>query len=266
MTPDDYGQGAAFQAEKQTVFSRSWLPLAALGQLARPGDFVSATVGGWSVVGTRDGQRTTRVLRNACRHQNMQVVGTPAGNCQAFRCRFHGWTYDLAGRFVSAPAPSAPKATGPELDLETLPCIETGGLLFFGLQPPDEAPALPAIDAAYGGTLVTEIACNWKVAVEHLLAEHAPSPNFAWLWPLLTWRRAGGLVIVEQVVPHTFLRTRLFTHVFGGEAAGQAAPAAAIKQTCETLQADRLTGVPAVESPLVADFHARLRHHVPLPR
>ena len=75
---------------------------------------------------------------------------------------------------------------------------------------------IPLFTAAYGGTLTTEIACNWKVCVEHLLAEHTPSPDFGWHWPLLAVRRAGAVTIMEQVVPHTFLRTRLLTHVFGG--------------------------------------------------
>ena len=75
MKSEDYSQGDAFQVEKRTIFSAECLPLCAEGQLARPGDFVSATVGGWSVFAVRDTAGAVRVLRNACRHQNMQVVG-----------------------------------------------------------------------------------------------------------------------------------------------------------------------------------------------
>src|SRR5436190_12656145 len=107
MKSEDYSQGDAFQAEKRTVFSTEALPLCAEGQLARPGDFIAATVGGWSVFAARDKEGAVRVLRSACRHQNMQVVGTPAGNGEAFRCRFHGRTYDLHGLVVSAPPPAA---------------------------------------------------------------------------------------------------------------------------------------------------------------
>ena len=70
MKSEDYSQGDAFQAEKRTVFSTETVPLCAEGQLARPGDFVSATVGGWSVFAARDKEGGVRVLRNACRHQN----------------------------------------------------------------------------------------------------------------------------------------------------------------------------------------------------
>ena len=192
MKSEDYAQGDAFQAEKRTLFSTEWLPLCAEAQIARPGDFLSATVGGWGVFGVRDKEGTVRVLRNACRHQNMQVVGTPSGNCESFRCRFHGWTYDLQGRFLGAPPPVAPKdPQAPDLHLASLATSIASGLVFFSLAaaaaPPDLGGPLPA----YRGTLTTEIACNWKVCVEHLLAEHTPSPDFAWHWPLLAVRRAG---------------------------------------------------------------------------
>src|SRR5438477_5458648 len=136
MKPEDYSQGDAFQAEKRTVFSAEWLPLCAAGQLARGGDYVSATVGGWGVVGVRDKEGAVRVLRNACRHQNMQVVGTPSGNCETFRCRFHGWTYDLQGRFLSAPPPVAPADPTPGAnDLVSLPVRMLHGLVFFAVDP-----------------------------------------------------------------------------------------------------------------------------------
>ncbi|MBM3647279.1 MAG: Rieske (2Fe-2S) protein [Alphaproteobacteria bacterium] len=260
MKAEDYSQGEAFQVEKRTVFATECLPLCAEGQVSGAGDFLAASVGGWGVVAVRDKQGTMRVLRNACRHQNMQVVGTPSGTCETFRCRFHGWTYDLQGRFVSAPPPVAPKdAASADLHLAVLPSRLMSGLVFFSLDP---AAPVPSLDlgplAAFGGTLTTEIACNWKVCVEHLLADHAPSADFTWLWPLLAIRRAGSLTIVEQVVPHTFLRTRLFTHVFGCSADEHRQAAATIGHVCETLQADRAAGQVAIQGRLVDDFHRRL--------
>ena len=256
----DYTQGDAFQAEKRTVFSQGWLPLCAEGQIARAGDFIAQSVGGWSVLGVRDQAGTVRVLRNACRHQNMPVVSQPSGNCETFRCRFHGWTYDLQGKFVGAPPPVAPAERVPGAnDLAALPVRPMAGLVFFALSevssgffPPD--PGLP-----YSGTTVTDIACNWKACMEHLLGSQGHSePEFAWFWPLLVVRRSGPVVLVEQVVPHTFLRTRLFTHVFGGAVEAQKFSAATIKQACERLQAERAAGTAAEGNALVAEFHRQL--------
>ena len=155
MKPEDYSQGDAFQAEKRTVFSTEWLPLCAAGQVGKAGDFLSATVGGWGVVAVRDKEGAVRVLRNACRHQNMQVVGAPAGNCESFRCRFHGWTYDLQGRFLSAPPPMAPKDPhSPDLHLASLPAAVASGIVFFSLAGPP-APIDLGTLPAYGGTVIT---------------------------------------------------------------------------------------------------------------
>ncbi len=129
------------------------------------------------------------------------------------------------------------------------------GLLFFSMGGPAAAPCLGALPA-YGGTLTTDIACNWKVVVEHLLGERRESsPDFSWHWPLLALRRAGGLAIVEQIMPQTFLRTRLLTHVFGGVADEHKQAAGTIKHVCERLQADRAAGtMPEDHGALLAAF------------
>jgi nitrite reductase/ring-hydroxylating ferredoxin subunit len=250
MKTEDYSQGDAFQAEKRTIFSREWLPICADAQVAKRGDFFTATVGGWGVVAVRDQTGTVRVLRNACRHQNMPVVGVPSGNCQSFRCRFHGWTYDLAGKFLSAPPPVAPAdPRSPDVNLRSLAVGLEAGIVFFSLDSQGTAPTLGTLPA-YGGTIATDIDCNWKVSVEHLLAgrpEH--SADFVWHWPLLGLRRAGKLAIAEQVVPHTFLRTRLLTHVFGGAPEDHARSTRTIKHVCERLQADRNADVPQPPRP-----------------
>jgi nitrite reductase/ring-hydroxylating ferredoxin subunit len=256
----DYTQGAAFQTEKRAVFAKGWLPLCAEGQIARPGDFLALAVGGWSVVAVRDKVGAVRVLRNACRHQNMPVVGTPSGNCESFRCRFHGWSYDLQGKFLSAPPPVAPADPTPGVnDLPALPARILNGLVFFAVDQVSTGFFPPDLGQPYSGTIVTDIACNWKVCVEHLLGSQGVSePEFAWFWPLLVVRRSGPVVLVEQVVPHTFLRTKLFSHVFGGAVEAQKFSAAATKDACEQLQAERAAGAPAEGSALLAQFHQAL--------
>jgi nitrite reductase/ring-hydroxylating ferredoxin subunit len=217
-------------------------------------------VGGWNVLGVRDGEGAVRVLRNACRHQNMPVAGQPTGNCESFRCRFHGWTYDLQGRFVSAPPPVAPADKSPGAnDLAVLPMRQMAGLVFFAVEGASSGFFPPEPGQPYGGTIVTDMACNWKVCMERLLGSQGTSePEFAWFWPLLVVRRSGPVVLVEQVVPHTFLRTKLFTHVFGGTVEAQKLSAGATKDACEAAQKARADGTPAQGSALVAQFHQQL--------
>lgn len=261
MKTEDYAQGDAFQAEKRTIFSTGWLPACAEAQIPKTGDFLSVTVGGWGVIVVRDPTGTVRVLRNTCRHQNMPVVGTPGGQCESFRCRFHGWTYDLQGKFLGAPPPVAPADRDANHDLVSLPVAIEAGIVFFSLgaqsAPPQLGPALPP----YGGTIVTEINANWKVVVEHLLEGQPPhAEGFVWRGPLLALRRAGTKAIVEQIVPHTFLRTRLFTHVFGDTVDGHRQVTAMLKVNCETLQGGRIAGAMASDDgALLSDFHRQIQ-------
>ena len=241
MKLEDYCQGDAFQVEKRTIFSTSWLPLCAEGQVAKPGDFLAASVGGWSVVAARDPAETVRVMRNACRHQNMPVANAGTGSCENFRCRFHGWTYGLDGKFLSAPPPVAPPATQTERDLVSLAMAGQAGLIFFAMEAPAAPPSLTTVLPGYASTSVTDIDCNWKVCVEHLIGQGGD-----FVWPLLFVQGP----IVRQVVPHTFLRTRLFTHVFGTGSTDSTST----KEACEALQAERAAGTMPADS----DFHRRL--------
>ena len=256
MQIEDYTGGDAFQREKRTVFSTEWLPACAEAQLAGPGDFVALSVGGWGVVAVRDKEATLRVLRNACRHQNMSVVAMPAGRCEHFRCRFHGWTYDLQGRFAGAPNPVAPvDPASPDNDMRVLTAECRSGIVFFSLAPQAlPPPALAEALPAYGGTTTAEIACNWKVCVEHLL-----SCDIDWHWPLLAVRTEQHTTVIEQIVPYTFLRTRVLTHVFGAASDIQRETVEAFKQECERLQLDRSAGIMANgDNAGVAAFHRRL--------
>ena len=254
MKSEDYTQGDAFQAEKRTIFATEWLPVCAEAQIAGPGDFLSASVGGWGVLAVRDKAGTVRVMRNACRHQNMPVTTTPSGQCESFRCRFHGWTYGLDGTLLSAPPPVAPAdPTSPNVNLLSFATAQASGLVFFSLANPATPPTLAPLPA-YGGTIATDIAANWKSCAEHFLASAVE-----WHWPLLALRREGAVVIVQQIVPHTFPRTRLFTHVFGGSVDAYRGEAASVKQAGERLQAARATGTMAeAGNEAVAAFHRRL--------
>ncbi len=60
-------------------------------------------------------------------------------------------------------------------------------------------------------------------------------------------------------MPHTFLRTRLFTHVFGAPADDHKQSDRTIKHVCERLQVDRNAGTLAADDEaLLASFHRRL--------
>jgi nitrite reductase/ring-hydroxylating ferredoxin subunit len=247
--PAAYTQGERFQLERRRLFGEAWLPFCARGQLAEPGAFVTHALGGWPVVAVRGRDGVARAFRNVCRHQGMPVVEKPAGTCEALRCRYHGWTFDLAGAFVSAPplvAPSDPEAAIHHLDELTV--AESGSLIHVRGRARDSAPA-PLVElggAPYSGAASTDVDANWKTVIECQLAD----PAWRFLWPIAFL----GTTVVRQIVPRSFSRTRVIDLMFG-PANGNAA---ALKAGAEALQARRAAGDGTAESPAVEAFRSRL--------
>lgn len=249
LSAEHYTQGAAFVAEKQQVFAQAWLPLGAVAQLGAAGDFVSANVGGWPLLAVRGADGTVRALINTCRHKNMLVTEQVQGHCEFFRCRFHGWTYHLDGRFREAPAPVAPGDHASDAHhLTPLRTHTAHGMVYAHLQPQaadGDFAALAGYAAHdYLGAVTTDISCNWKTLLEHALTSE---PATAWQWPLLLAHAVGEAQVMQQIMPRSFLRTRLISHVYGNtdRAAALArveAHAGAWRAACEALQTARAGG------------------------
>jgi nitrite reductase/ring-hydroxylating ferredoxin subunit len=263
--PEAYTQGDQFQREKATLFAREWLLLAARGQLAAPGRFVSHTVGGWPLFAIAGEDGAVRAFRNQCRHQQMPVVEKAEGECAELRCRFHGWTYDLAGRFVSAPplvAPADPDAARNGLD--PVGVLLADGLVLIRIDQGGvtEVPSIPLEGRRFSGAVTSDAGANWKAAAEALIEQ-----GWRLVWPLALVRDEGGARIVRQLVPRSFLRTRLVDLVFGDgpplplERVGEAARADA--RAAELRQARLAEGAAVPASAAVAAFRERVAAAAP---
>ena len=252
-----YTQGDRFQLEKRRLFARAWLPFCAAGQLARAGDFVSHTLGGWPLFAIRGADGVARGFRNVCRHQGMPVVERPSGQCDALRCRYHGWTYDLTGALTAAPpqvAPSDPTAALHHLD--ALGLVETDGIIHLRDRDGDDAP--PSDVGAAGLDFVAahsrDVDANWKTVIEWQLADAA----WRFVWPIAFVSERGASRVVRQVVPRSFTRTRLVDLVFGSADDALAAQAQRAQTSAQELQKARAAGDGGPESSAVAAFRDRL--------
>src|SRR5262245_7468067 len=83
------------QLERQTVFSRSWQPVARVDQLEGAGSYVTFNIAGEPGVLVRAADRVLRAFSNVCRHHAAEVMTEPSGKTDQFRCPYHGWTYSL---------------------------------------------------------------------------------------------------------------------------------------------------------------------------
>jgi choline monooxygenase len=179
--PSDWYRNAELaELERRAVFGDSWQLVARSDQLVQPGSFVTATVAGEPIVLVRDEQGTLRGFFNVCRHRAACVVTEPQGVATRLRCRYHGWTYDLAGRLRGTPEFDGVADFRKE-DHGLVPvAVDSWGPLLFvhaGERPPPLREALGPLQERIGdlaGLSFLErreypLACNWKVFVDNYL-------------------------------------------------------------------------------------------------
>ena len=69
----------------------------------RAGSFLTADVAGEPVIVVRGEDKVVRAFFNVCRHRAAPILNEPCGTATKLRCRYHGWTYDLAGKLRGTP-------------------------------------------------------------------------------------------------------------------------------------------------------------------
>ncbi|MEO8671672.1 MAG: SRPBCC family protein [Tahibacter sp.] len=182
-----YTDPAVQRVESERIFARSWQLFAHASQLVDGGDHVVGNVAGVPLIAVRGDDGILRAFHNVCRHRAGPLATCDGRGAKALRCRYHGWTYTLAGQLRSAPE----MAEAEDFDATTIALppvrIETWqGMAFVAL---DDVPPLTdvvsGIDARMTGHLLAdyrfhhrtqyEIACNWKVYVDNYLeGYHVP--------------------------------------------------------------------------------------------
>src|SRR5690606_37056559 len=101
--------------ERERLFFDTPQVVGFAGEVARPGQYLTAEAMGIPIVVTRSADGRLHALVNACAHRGARVAkghGTLAG--RRLRCGFHGWTFELDGRLASRPSDAsfAPIADG----------------------------------------------------------------------------------------------------------------------------------------------------------
>lgn len=168
--------------ERARVFGDTWLVVGRADQVATPGDFFTADVAGEPVVVTRDGDGTLRAFANVCRHRGARVACEDQGHASKFRCRYHGWTYDLAGRLRGTPEFDGVEHFRKEDNgLPPLAVAAWGPLVWVHCGSPKssiEEWVAPLARRAFAEKMHSlqfvarqeyRLACNWKVFVDNYL-------------------------------------------------------------------------------------------------
>jgi choline monooxygenase len=178
-----YLEPSVLEAEKERVFGRTWQLVARLEDLARPGDFVPATIVDEPIVITHGTDDVLRGFYNVCRHRAGQLA-LSKGNRRSLQCRYHGWTYGLDGSLRACPEMDETEDFSKE-DFGLTPVrVERWGPFVFANLDAD-APALSEVMGAIPGEVARAgydvermrlverreylIECNWKVYVDNYL-------------------------------------------------------------------------------------------------
>ncbi len=176
-----YVEPAFHLLERERIFARTWQYVGHLDQLPEIGSYFTATVANEPVVVVRGDNGEVRVMSNVCRHR-ARTVAEGAGKCKILQCRYHGFSYTLAGKLITAPDFDGVKNWNPEdFALPPLRHERWGPLIFVCLEPgapPLHAMLGPAPEevAARGVSFDAmrfvdrreyRVRCNWKVFVDN---------------------------------------------------------------------------------------------------
>jgi phenylpropionate dioxygenase-like ring-hydroxylating dioxygenase large terminal subunit len=180
LEPGVFTSPAQYDRELRGIFERSWVHVADLTELTKPGDYVAGAIGPTPVVIVRGHDGELRGFLNACRHRGATLVDDGAGNCgKQLRCPYHAWSYSTQGSLVGVPFREEFGCREAGLDLVPIRVGTVGPMVFGCLDP--QAPSLaswvgdlgPSLERAKGAEMQSafqleyEVAVNWKVYVEN---------------------------------------------------------------------------------------------------
>jgi len=185
-----YTDPAIFALEMERIFGHAWVYVGHESEVPVLGDYVATRIGRMPLLMVRHRDGAVRVLHNQCAHRGAMVVAGERGHAEAFRCCYHGWTYDTDGRLKSAPLLNAypPDFDAADPALAMLPVARLDsyrGFVFASLAAdgPDLATYLGAMTASFddmidrapdgaievaGGVFKHAYNGNWKLYLENL--------------------------------------------------------------------------------------------------
>jgi len=214
--------------EKERIFLKDWLCVGRVEEVAKPGDYLTATILGEPIIVARNSAGELRAMGNVCAHRGVEVAAG-SGNAKTFACPYHGWLYDLDGQAIGTPfMREAKNFNGRDCRLPPLRLGTWAGWIFICFDAAAEPleSFVAEFDRAFGflkqedclvaDKLVFEVDCNWKLVVENLLDTYHASVVHGKTFGghikiqrqgLNAGRRLtprGGTVNVYHAAPHTF--------------------------------------------------------------
>ena len=176
--------------DQETIIKRTWQWVCHIEKLRDAGSFVTADIAGQPICIIRNKDKTLGAFFNVCKHRAMKLLHDHAGRISQIMCPYHGWTYDLEGQLIVAPATE----NLVDFDTKTI-CLDRiqvevfCGFVFVNFDP--KAPSLAGLSGAladeidfwvpdiarltFAKRLNYQIQANWKNVVDNFLeCYHCP--------------------------------------------------------------------------------------------
>jgi choline monooxygenase len=171
-----------YELERRAVFGDTWQLVGRMDQVAEPGSFFTTDVAGEPILVIHDDEGVLRAFYNVCRHRAARVALELEGQLKKLRCRYHGWTYDLAGRLRGTPEfEGVANFSRDENGLAPVTLAAWGPLVavHLGQKPTALVEQLAPLTQRTAGLGLERLrfverreyrlACNWKVYVDNFL-------------------------------------------------------------------------------------------------
>ena len=183
-----YFDPGIWRREKEEIWFKTWQYVGHLGDLKKPGDYVTATLIDQQILVVRAKDGALRAFYNVCMHRG-HILAEGSGNKTIFTCPFHAWSYDTTGTLKAAG--NAENVSGFRLEdfnLSEIRVETLGWMVFVNLDPnalplAEMAPGLldsfrervPGFDdLVYVETTTFDVAANWKFILDGLECYHCP--------------------------------------------------------------------------------------------
>jgi len=176
-----YASPEWYAREIERVFLKEWLFVGRADQIPNVGDYVSLDILEAPVILVRDQQERIRAFSASCRHRGTRLV-SGQGNCKAFRCPYHAWTYSLQGELLGTPEMKRTKDFDrSQYGLLPIRLESWDGFLFINFEPdgislsqflgdlPETLAGYRFSDMVCTRVVGYDLACNWKVYVENAM-------------------------------------------------------------------------------------------------
>ena len=192
LNAEAYTDPAWFALEQNAIFAKSWQWVCHVEKVREPGQYVTATIAGRSIVVLRDREGVLRAFYNVCKHRAHELL-EGEGTANHIMCPYHAWVYRLDGGLHRAPhTESLVGFNKDEICLDAVQVEAFCGFIYVNLDS-NAAPLAeqsgdlgreimywaPEVEGlTFGHRLTYDIKSNWKNVVDNFLeCYHCPTAH-----------------------------------------------------------------------------------------